>query len=144
MKWTLAWLLALPLVWLGGCAWPSQPSPGDISEISVMHFNFSTYGVVLRADGTATRSCIEPADGTFEVTGRIAVAEFRNLARLLEAEGFFELPDTPARLIGIRTSVVRGGVRQEVWSDAMSAPPALARIRKAVEQAGEAIRCVQG
>jgi hypothetical protein len=107
-----------------------------------MHFNFSVYGVVLRADGTATRSCILPADGTYDVTGRIAAAEFHTLARLLEAEGFFELPGTPARLIGTRTSAVRNGVRREVWSDPMSAPPSLVRIREAVEQAGEAIQCV--
>jgi hypothetical protein len=150
MKRTTSALIVVAVATFAGCearAWTPTGTPAEpITEISQRYFNISTWGVTLRADGTATRLCILPADGTYTVEGRIASEDFRTLAAFVERVGFFELEPAyggPGSFGSALTSVVRGGIRYDVRSDGRNDPPALPQIRDLLDRAAEQIPCGQ-
>jgi hypothetical protein len=143
---TTSGLIVLALVTCGGCetGTPTVPSGEPITEISQRYQGISAFGVTLRADGTATKLCILPADGNYTVAGRIEPADFRALVAYVEREGFFALEPHYGEMGAFSpsiTSAVRGGTRYQVRSDLRSEPAALRRIREVLDRAGDRVPC---
>ncbi len=129
---------------------PARGSSEAVTEIVLERQCFGcegSYKATLRPDTSATR--VFHGNARIRVperslAGVVESAEFERLAKLLVAEGFFELADSyrdPQVQDGqwVTTSAIRGGRLKSVVNSNRSGPASLERVEKAIEASIEKI-----
>ena len=127
-----------------GCGWPMEPSRPAIYRFSLgadTHAGFG-YLVTFTMDGEARD--IRSADllPNVECVGRVSLAAYDAVARVIETEGFFALgaqygPGNSSA-ITVVTSALRDGNAKNVRSHPGTEPASLARVQEAISDLRQA------